>query len=239
MSEYQMDSCVIDAIRQSIAQNPFNSINKIVSTQLYREILKGNILPEHRLVESKLAQALELSRSPIKQALQELEEKGILVRENGNSLHVRTVDYDFCYEIYEARIAIEPRAAYLAATRIRNKELIALKKLVDRFEEIDDTRDQKAYTKTEDEFHTIIIASARNKYISQMYKCLEFPLACYRHQLDQLAYEDIHQKTGRPHGSGYHSHIYDMLKLRAPLLAQDAMLNDVQRMFGTLSRLTR
>lgn len=239
MNEYKIDPAVVDAIRQAIAQNPFKSINKIISSQLYREILNGNILPEHRLVEAKLAQALNLSRSPVKQALQDLEERGVLIRENGNMLHVRSVNYDTCFEIYEARIALEPRAAYLAATRIRDTELDALKKLVDRFIKIDSTRDQKAYTQADYEFHSIIIASARNRYISQMYKCLEFPMACYRHQLDQLAYEDCHQNTGRPYGSGYHSHIYEMLKMHAPMLASDAMLCDVQRMFGTLSRLTR
>ena len=239
MHEYKMDSVMIDSIRQTIAQNPFRSINKIISSELYQEILKGNILPEHRIVEAKLAQALGISRSPIKQALQDLEDQGVLVRENGNSLHVRSINYDICFEVYEARIALEPRAAYLAATRIRDNELEKLKKLVDWFVKIDDSRDQRAYTKADTEFHSIIIASARNQYISQMYETLEFPMACYRHQLDQLAYEDCHQKTGRPHGSGYHSHIYEMLKLHAPLLASDAMLCDVQRMFGTFSRLTK
>lgn len=238
MEEYQMEQRFIDAVTRDIRINPFSAINKVVSAHLYREILDGSILPEHRLIESKLAQSLQLSRSPIKQALQDLEERGVLVRGKGNALHVRQVSYEECFKVFEARIMLESRAAYIAATRIHDSELAELEKMIEKFIEIDKTMDQASYSQTDKDFHEKIVDCARNRYISDMYKCLEFPLACYRHQMDQLIYEELHQKTGLSPGSGYHSHIFDMLKLHAPLLAQDAMVNDIQRMYGTLSRLT-
>lgn len=70
-----------------------------------------------------------------------------------------------------------------------------------------------------------------------MYKSIECPLAMYRNQLNQLAYEECFQQHGMEKGSEYHRAIYRMLEQRYPMMAKDEMKNDVQRMYGTMSRL--
>ena len=139
--------------------------------------------------------------------------------------------------IYEARMMLEPEAAYLAAKRIQEKELEVLKKLVFRFEKIDQTHDHLEYKNADKMFHETIVKASRNRYLMDMYKSIECPLAMYRNQLNQLAYEECFQQHGMEKGSEYHRAIYRMLEQRYPMMAKDEMKNDVQRMYGTMSRL--
>ena len=78
-------------------------------------------------------------------ALAEMTEKGILEKVKGKELRVKKISYEECLWIYEARMMLEPEAAYLAAKRIQEKELEVLKKLVFRFEKIDQTHDHLEY----------------------------------------------------------------------------------------------
>lgn len=238
MEEYVLSQHIIDVVNKKSDDNPFTSINKLIYQELYKEILEGNILPEHKLVESKIASALQISRSPVKLALQELEARGILEKGKGSSLHVKRVTYSECLKVYEARMALEPKVAYIAASRITDEELDELRKLCDTFKTVDRSKDQRSYTKADTEFHQSILRYSKNHFFIDMYNALEFPLACYRHQLNQFAYEDVSSFTGLNMGAYHHTAIYNMLKMRAPLLAEDAMRNDIQRMYGTLSRLT-
>ena len=124
-------------------------------------------------------------------------------------------------------------------SQIRNKEkaLEVLKKLVFRFEKIDQTHDHLEYKNADKMFHETIVKASRNRYLMDMYKSIECPLAMYRNQLNQLAYEECFQQHGMEKGSEYHRAIYRMLEQRYPMMAKDEMKNDVQRMYGTMSRL--
>lgn len=237
MEEFSMSENAKDLIQQEIDRNPFLVLSKLVYQQIYREIINGNLLPQHRIVESKIAKELNVSRSPVKMALAEMTEKGILEKVKGKELRVKKISYKECLWIYEARMMLEPEAAYLAAKRIQEKELEVLKKLVFRFEKIDQTHDHLEYKNADKMFHETIVKASRNRYLMDMYKSIESPLAMYRNQLNQLAYEECFQQHGMEKGSEYHRAIYRMLEQRYPMMAKDEMKNDVQRMYGTMSRL--
>lgn len=66
MEEFSMSENAKDLIQQEIDRNPFLVLSKLVYQQIYREIINGNLLPQHRIVESKIAKELNVSRSPVK-----------------------------------------------------------------------------------------------------------------------------------------------------------------------------
>lgn len=237
MEEFTMSEYAKDRIQKEIEENPFIILSKVVCKQIYREIIEGNLLPQHRIIESKIAKELNVSRSPIKMALAEMADNGILERVKGKELRVKKITYEECLWIYEARIMLEPEAAYLAARRISDGELKILKALVEKFEEIDHSHDHVKYKNADKLFHETIVKASRNRYLMAMYESIECPLAMYRNQLNQLAYEECFQQYGMERGSGYHRAIYRMLEQHYPMMAKDEMKNDVQRMYGTMSRL--
>ena len=237
MEDFSMSKSAKDQIQQELDKNPFLVLSKLVYRQIYREIIDGNLLPQHKIIESKIAKELNISRSPVKMALAEMTEKGILEKAKGKELRVKKIRYEECLWIYEARMMLEPEAAYLAASRINEKELEVLRKLVNCFEKIDETHDHTAYKNADKLFHETVIKASRNRYLMAMYESIECPLAMYRNQLNQLAYEECFQQHGMERGSRYHKAIYRMLEEHYPLMAKDEMKNDVQRMYGTMSRL--
>lgn len=236
MSDFTFSDSAIKIITQTIKEYPFRPLNKIIYDTLYQEILIGNLSVDQQLVESKLAGSLGLSRSPIRLALQEMITNGILVKEHGN-IHVKVITYSDALMLYEARMAIEPKVAYIVANRITDEELESLKRIVDCFIEIDHSKNEQAYIRADEQFHKMVILFSKNNYLINIYRTLEFPLSCYRNQVRHLNYDKMTESLGIERGSYHHAHIYDMLKLRAPLLAEDAMRNDIKRMYATLSKI--
>lgn len=235
--DFLLNPDFISKVEAQLSKNPFAVMSRVIYNALYKEIVDGRLLPEHSIIESKIADQLKISRSPVKMALSEMEEAGILERSGGKKLRVKKITYEDCLWIYEARMSLEPEAAYLAAKRIRQPELLEISKLITRFEDIDKSKDHVEYTHVDKLFHEAIINASRNKYFYNMYRSIELPLALYRNQLNQLAYDDCFSLNDLEKGSSYHKSIYQMLELRLPLLAQDEMKNDIKRMYGTLSRL--
>lgn len=236
MSEFQITSSFAQDICKSIKANPFRPINKILYDRLYNEILSGKLNPERKLIESKIANSLGISRSPVRLALQELMANNILIKEHGD-IHVKSITYTDTLMLYETRMAIEPQVARIVANRISDSELADLKSVVNLFLDVDKTKNENDYVHADTLFHKKIFEYSKNPYLINIYKSLEFPLACYRYQAQHLNYDKMTESIGIEQGSYHHSHIYEMLKLHAPLLAEEAMRNDIIRMYATLSRI--
>lgn len=92
-----------------------------VYQELRRDILRGAIRPNDRLVETDLAARLKLSRTPVREALQRLAADGLIV----STRRAWTVYQHSLTEIsqlYEARAALEGYAARLGAQRVSTIE---------------------------------------------------------------------------------------------------------------------
>lgn len=79
------------------------------------------------IVETRLAEMLGLSRTPLREALQRLEGEGLVVRGPGRSLVVRHIDLKEYLQSLKAREIVEPEAAALACGRVDLKEIAALR----------------------------------------------------------------------------------------------------------------
>ena len=70
-------------------------------------IIRGNFVPGERLTEQKLARALNVSRGPLREAIRELAEIGLLVSVPYKGLYVRSVTRKDLEELYSLRTALE------------------------------------------------------------------------------------------------------------------------------------
>lgn len=84
--------------------------------KLRNGIVSGDYPPGTHLVETSLAESLDLSRTPIREALSRLEQDG-LVERGSRGLQVRQRSSAEILEIFEVRIVLEGTAARLAAER--------------------------------------------------------------------------------------------------------------------------
>jgi DNA-binding GntR family transcriptional regulator len=82
-------------------------------------ILEGHLPPGHRLVESDLATHLQVSRGPIREALQLLERDGWIEVRPRRGAYVRIPSESELDDFFKARNLLETEAARLAARRVR------------------------------------------------------------------------------------------------------------------------
>lgn len=99
----------IEGGRRSLADEAYDRITQAM--------LSGVIAPGARLVMDALAEELEISRTPVRDALRRLEQEGLIEPAGRRGFVVREIDAEEIRQTYEAREAIEGYAARLAAHR--------------------------------------------------------------------------------------------------------------------------
>lgn len=124
----------------------------------------GTYRPGDRLVESELAERFNVSRTPIREALQRLETQSLLARE-GRSLIVASLDHSQTAELYVVRGELEGLAARLAARHATPEEVRVLREMV---QEDDALIDQpQALSRSNRRFHKQVHLASHNRYLIQ------------------------------------------------------------------------
>jgi len=93
---------------------------------LRTSILAGNIMPGSRLVENKVAQALGISRTPVREALHKLEQEGLVKQIPQGGYAVTGLTREEIEDIFGIRSLLESYAARLACARYEKDHLAAL-----------------------------------------------------------------------------------------------------------------
>lgn len=127
-------------------------------------ITSGRFEPGDRLTEHALAEELQVSRTPVREALRELSASGYVRIEKNRGAVVANYDDDL-EELFQLRGLLEGFAAGLAAERMTDEEIQELVGIQGRYVEViesdaQDLRSQAA--RINREFHRLIYAAARN-----------------------------------------------------------------------------
>jgi DNA-binding GntR family transcriptional regulator len=80
-------------------------------------ILAGELRPGQSLVEAELAQALGVSKTPVREALKTLAGAGLVTMSPYRGASVRVIDGETAHAIYDMRLLLEPEAVRRAASR--------------------------------------------------------------------------------------------------------------------------
>lgn len=101
--------------------------------RLRAAIVEQRYAAGQRLVEQQLASELDLSRTPVREALRRLEAEGFVVSERNRGAVVRSISLDEVADLYELRARLESYAAELAAERAEPDDLGAIRAGVEEF----------------------------------------------------------------------------------------------------------
>ncbi len=86
--------------------------------RLREAIIREELLPNERLIETDLAQSLDVGRTAIRTALARLEQDGLVLRERYRGARVRLISEAEAIEILEVRAALESLVARYAALNV-------------------------------------------------------------------------------------------------------------------------
>ncbi len=130
---------------------------------IHEAIRVGRFKPGDRLREADLATTINLSRTPIRQALARLESNGLIANDPVRGLVVTELDYSAVNELYFMREVLEGTAARLAAQHASDVELSILQDLCEQYKLAID--DETALQLKNRQFHDMLCQCAHNRYL--------------------------------------------------------------------------
>jgi DNA-binding GntR family transcriptional regulator len=139
-----------------------------VYDQLVEAIMNQEIGAHDRLIQERLAAELQISRTPVREALMRLETEGVLEAVPSGGFRLVQMSEDEVRHLYEARVAIEAQSARILALRAAPAELDSLRRLIAREEDLRDptTRDYFAANRN---IHRAFVETTGNRLLLEMF----------------------------------------------------------------------
>ncbi len=139
-----------------------SSLRRRIFSQIQNDILNGVYEPGDNLIETKLSEELGVSRTPVREALRQLELEGLVQSVPNKGVTVKGVSSEDIHDIYTIRMLIEGLAARWAAEKITPQELEELKEAVDLEEFYTMKHDYSRLLKLDTRFHDIIFKASKS-----------------------------------------------------------------------------
>lgn len=139
------------------------SLAESVYEAILERILRGSLEPGTVLSAVKWADKLEVSRTPVHEALRMLTADGLVENPAGRRAQVADFTSDDLWEIFEMRRILEPEAAKLAADRLEPHQLSALRKTSDDLAQSEESASWlERWSDFDEQFHTTIATHCGN-----------------------------------------------------------------------------
>ena len=161
----------IEIKRKTLASIAYDSIKAgIVSGEINNNLL---------LSENTLAKILNMSRTPIREAIKRLEAENYLKSVDGVGLIVQELSLKDLAEIYEVRIALEKVALESAILKIDSKNLFdlesELENVITSYSMNNQIDDEYLYD-LDSKFHNILCSASENSCVKEILKTLEIKI---------------------------------------------------------------
>ncbi|MDG1456336.1 MAG: GntR family transcriptional regulator [Pseudoprimorskyibacter sp.] len=139
-----------------------------VYDQLVEAIMDQEIGKNDRLVQEKLAAQLQISRTPVREALLRLEKEGVLTTAASGGFRLARMDEGEVRQLYQARAAIEGQAARILTENATKQDLEALGTLIRRQESTRKTATRDYFTANRS-IHRAFVEMAGNRFLLEMF----------------------------------------------------------------------
>lgn len=221
-------------------------ISDFILEQLEEAIFLKEILPDEQLPpERELAQMFNASRLAVREAIAELEKRGLIEKRLGAKggtfvlpITLKAREYakeqivdqrELLNELLEFRSYIEPEAAALAAARITDEELKALRELIDASRQ---SNTRELFRSLDVKFHLMIAKASRNTFVENAVRQIRIKINL---GLDLLPYDD----TIKEDSNEKHAIILKALSDRDGAQARALMKKHLEATETSLARFTR
>jgi DNA-binding GntR family transcriptional regulator len=140
------------------------------AAQIIREqILAGRFRPGERLVEAKIAQQLNVSRGPVREAFKMLRSEGFIEEEPRRGTFVARIDGSDVLEVYDLRAAIESRAALVLARSAEEQKLAELRRVIGDLQDAAKAEDSRAVSRADLAFHESVCRLSGNSRLYEVF----------------------------------------------------------------------
>ncbi|MBN8868661.1 MAG: GntR family transcriptional regulator [Solirubrobacterales bacterium] len=172
-----------------------------VYTELREAICDGRIEANQRLVQNALAEELDISRTPVRDALLHLSQEGLVrpAPTRGGFIVTEFTPHEVL-EIYDVRLALEPMAAAQSAGHHSRTQLAEMKDVNAEILEHPELPLREQYLLNQ-RFHELVVAECGNRILIRMLIQLWSMPSSWRMYHQQFEADDSHEIVYRGHAS--------------------------------------
>ena len=163
------------------------TIQAYVRDSIRASIFAGELGPGDRLVQSVIARELEVSTTPVREALRELATEGLLRLDPHRGAVVRGLDAEELRDVHELRSLLEPHVMRRAIPRITEAQLRAAEEIQD---EMAATSSVPEWAELNRQFHRVFLDASGSERLARMVRGLQDSYATY-------AVTALHRDPGR------------------------------------------
>lgn len=162
------------------------SLRERVKNSLQDDILSGVLKPGDKLDEQLIASRNKASRTPVREAINQLAMNGLIELHENRGAFVSRISVTQVIHMFEVLNTLEATCARYAAQRITDREMRNLKKLSDKGLEIAKRKDLDAYAAYNRAFHKAIYEATHNPFFQEVTMQIRMRLAPYRRESFKL-----------------------------------------------------
>lgn len=159
--------------------NPFLNSSDLAYEIIINEIVEGEIKIGDKIPQDDIALLLDMSRTPIRVALEKLEKDRFIEKSSKSGYKVRKPSFEEFYEFVNFRTMIESQAAYLAANNMNEEERKELSDTIKELNRVCDTGDMRVVFDTDARFHEIIVRGCHNRFLYQCFLSYQYTRKFY------------------------------------------------------------
>jgi DNA-binding GntR family transcriptional regulator len=161
------------------------ALHEQVAQRLRQMLVEGQIAPGAKLNERELAQLLEVSRTPLREAIKMLAAEGLVeLLPNRGAIAVELTEADVL-NTFEVMAGLEAQSGELAAERVTGEELAEIQAMHFEMLAAYTRRDLSTYYSLNSRIHAAINAAAKNPVLAAVYRQVNARLQALRFRSNQ------------------------------------------------------
>ncbi|MGW3564635.1 GntR family transcriptional regulator [Streptomyces sp. NPDC000941] len=145
----------------------FLSKSDLAYAELRGRILSGGLPAGSRLAQYDLAESLNMSITPLREAIRRLSSEGLVTVETHRDVRVSAMNSDEARQLFEVRLSLDPTAAELAATRRTDADIAAMRTAVGNLLPVTRQWGEEALT-AHRVFHQTLYRASRNDVLIRL-----------------------------------------------------------------------
>ena len=172
---------------EALLEIPSTTLKAFVVERLREAIIAGKYKPGDRLNETLIARQFNVSRIPVREALMQLQEQGLVMNSPRRGMFVNSLSDEDTQRINSVRIILEAEALKLCRARLTSPIASHLEKLVRKMEKWQ-TGSQLDAAELDFEFHNTVWGYTGNAYLQKTLRTL-LPVLFAHRALDGISHE--------------------------------------------------
>jgi DNA-binding GntR family transcriptional regulator len=200
----------------------------IVYENLKKRIIHNSLKPGEPLNEGMISKELKISKTPIREALQQLERDGFVENIAGRGCFVSRISFEDVKELFEIREILECEVIKRASLRGELEKVEGIRRKFESFE-INGEKSPRSQFKAGDRIHTYLVETFGNRRLSEIYRRLQEHVERMRIYFFDEAHEERSEQSYREH-----LEILNALAARDPARAESAVRSHLRNAFEFL-----